>query len=124
MLSATLSLVSSSWPCERVQDGVEVALRALVPAEVVGHLVAERDHPRNFLVPGAWLGVEVLDGAAQLEQGCPTLEPSARPPSLSALTGAFEQPVRGLGRLADVGVAHAAHVVRLRGELGDLAAAC
>ena len=54
---------------ERLDDGVDVRLRALVLAEVVEDLVAERDHAEQLLGAGRLLGVEVLDGAPQVEQG-------------------------------------------------------
>ena len=53
---------------ERLDDPVEVRLRALVLAEVVDELVAERDHAEQLLDARRLLRVEVLDGAAQIEQ--------------------------------------------------------
>ena len=101
-----------------VQDAVEVALRRLVLAEVVGDLVAERHHAEELLGAGRLLRVEVLDGAAQLEQRRADLRALGQAALLQGLDRRAEQPVRGLGRRADVAVAHRAHVGRLRGELG------
>jgi hypothetical protein len=52
-----------------VQDRVEVALGTLVFLEVVVQLVAERDHAQELLGAAGFFGVEILDGAPQLEQG-------------------------------------------------------
>ena len=102
---------------QRVQDAVEVALGALVLAEVVGDLVAERDHPEQLLGAGGLLRVEVLDRPAQLEQRRADLGPLGQAALLERLDRRLQQPVGGLGGLADVAVAHGAHVGGLRGEL-------
>ena len=102
---------------QRVQDAVEVGLRRLVLAEVVGDLVAEGDHPEELLGAGGLLRVEVLDGATQLEQRRADLRALGQAALLQRLDRGLEQPVGGLGRLPDVDVAHGSHVGGLGREL-------
>ena len=92
-------------------------LRALVLAEVVGDAVPERDHPQELLRPLGALGVELLDGLAQLEQGAADLRPLGEAALLERLDRRLQQPVAGLGGAAHVVVTHAAHVVGTGGEL-------
>ena len=118
MLSATLSLVSSSWPLRRLcRMPFRWRLGRLVLAEVVDDLVAERDHPEELPGAGGLAGVEVLDRPAQLEQGVADLGALGDAALLERPDRGLQQPVGGLGGLADVGVAHAADVGGLRGEL-------
>src|SRR5439155_16828238 len=66
---------------ERLHDRVEMLLRALVLAEVVDELVAERDQSEQLLDTARLGRVEVLDGAAQIEQrrrDVPSLTPLHR----------------------------------------------
>src|SRR5690606_25192997 len=53
---------------ERLDDRVELLLRALVAAEVVLDLAAERDEAEELLADARLARVEVLDRAAQLQQ--------------------------------------------------------
>ena len=57
---------------QRVQDRVEVGLRALVAVEVVAELVAEGNEAEQLLDPGRLLRVEILDRPPQVEQACST----------------------------------------------------
>ena len=84
-----------------------MALRRLVLAEVVGDPVAERDHPEDLLGAARLAGVEVLDGAAQVEQGLADLGGPAEAALVERLDRRLEQPVARLGGEADVVVAHA-----------------
>ena len=103
---------------QRVQDAVEVLLGGLVLAEVVGRPGRRRGAcPSSFLAPVASLGSRSSTVRRSSSRVEPTLDPSERPPSWSARTGDFSSRLRGLGRLADVAVAHRAHVGRLRREL-------
>jgi hypothetical protein len=103
---------------ECVQDPLEVALCALVLAEVVLDLVPERDHPEQFLGPGGLLRVQVLDRTAELEQGLAHRRALGQSAALQRLHRRGQQPIGALRGVPDVRVAHAAHVGRLRGELG------
>jgi hypothetical protein len=62
-----------------VKDAVEVALSRLVLAEVVGDPIAERDHPEDLLGAVRLARVEVLDGAAQVEERLTDLAALAEP---------------------------------------------
>ena len=73
--------------------------------------------PSHLRVPVSAAGVEVLDRTTQLEEGLADLGPLGQAALLEGLDRPVEQPVGGLGRLADVGVAHGADVVGLGGEL-------
>ena len=105
---------------QRVEDRVEVRLRALVPVEVVPQLVAEGDHPEELLDPGCFLGVEVLDGVAQLQQRVRDLGTLVEPTFRHRLHRPLQHAVADLGRGADVGVAHRADALGLGRELGGL----
>ena len=77
---------------EGLDDGVEVGLGALVALEVVADLVAEGDDPEQLAGAGGALGVEVLDGAAQLdERRARPWSPARCRPRCIALTGVWSR---------------------------------
>ena len=67
--SAALSLRSSSWPLySALHDRVDLLLRALVPAEVVRELVAERDQAEQLLADRRLAAGRGPRRSAQVEQ--------------------------------------------------------
>ncbi len=103
---------------EAVQDRVELALRALVLAEVVRRPCHRRAAGPSSLRDAPGLArVELLDGTAQLEQRLADLRALGQAALAERRDRLVEHPVRRLGGLADVGVAHGAHRVGLMGEL-------
>ena len=117
-----MSLRSSSWPSRSAcRMRVEVALRALVLAEVVGRPCRRTGSCR------AACGRRLASARGRGPRRCgaaragstPTLEPSDSPPSCSALTGELQQPVADVSAARRMSsVAHGADVGGLGGELG------
>src|SRR5690606_3405603 len=103
---------------ERLDDRVELLLRALVAAEVVLDLAAERDEAEELLADARLARVEVLDRAAQLQQRLAHLRAVGDAALAQLLDRHLEHAVGDVGRRADVLVAHLPDVVRLGGELG------
>src|SRR4029077_8869958 len=102
---------------ERVEDTVQLALGGFVAAEVIHDLVAERDHSEKLAHSGRLARVEVLDRAAQLEQGVANLGPFGDPTFLEGAYRSLQQTVRGLCRATDVRVSHGTNIGGLFGEL-------
>jgi len=100
-----------------VEDRVEVALRALVLAEVVGDLVPEGDHAEDLAWRRGLRGVEVLDRPAQFDQRCAHLRARGEPTLRDRPDRRLEESVGALGGVPDVRVAHGPDVTRLGREL-------
>ncbi len=88
-------------------------LGRLVLAEVVGDPLAEGDHAEELLRPGRLRRVEVLDGAAQVDECLAHLGPLGQRSLVERLDRHLEHPVGRLGREADLVGPHAPHVGRL-----------
>jgi len=106
---------------ERVQDRVEVLLAVLVLAEVVLDRLAEREDAQDLLRGLLGLArIQVLDGAAQLEERLAHLRAVGEAAAVDLADRRLQHAVALLGGLLDVGVAHRAHGGGLRLELRRL----
>ena len=109
--------VSSSWPLRRL---CRIRRGGSAPPGTCGSSrrpCRRRAGTRAACGAGGLAGVELLDGAAQLQQRAADGRALGQPALLQRPDRGLQQPVGGLGRPPDVGVAHRADVVGLRGEL-------
>mmetsp|Transcript_20818 Transcript_20818/g.79831 ORF Transcript_20818/g.79831 Transcript_20818/m.79831 type:complete len:426 (-) Transcript_20818:3821-5098(-) len=109
---------------ERFDDGVQVALGALVAVEVVGQLVAQRDHAEDLAHAeqvALARRVQRLDLAAQVDQGLADLRALVEHAVLQRADRPLQHPVGDRSRGLDVLDAHRVDALDGLLELGMLA---